>query len=82
MRDLKKKQEREAIKRSKLKNVDGVTFYCRKCNGLVCHAQDMRRYKEAHHVVINRDIYDRMDVKPHDKPKTYDNIGFNQKVSI
>jgi tRNA-dihydrouridine synthase len=80
MRDLKEKQEREAVENSEIQSVDVVIIHCKSCNQLVCHAQDLRRFKDAHHVVINRDIYDRMDVKDHKKPKTIDGIFFGKKV--
>ena len=42
---------------------DDVTFRCRKCNDEACQAHDIRRIKESHHVVVNRDFRD-SKVKP------------------
>ncbi|XP_031562998.1 interferon-induced helicase C domain-containing protein 1-like isoform X2 [Actinia tenebrosa] len=76
----KKPGQETGIEKSSLKDADGVTFYCQKCMALVCHAQDIRRFKESHHVVINKDIHERIDIKPHEKPKTFDGIHFGNRI--
>ncbi|KAJ8269635.1 hypothetical protein COCON_G00122420 [Conger conger] len=52
---------------------------CAKCKRFACFSDDVR-VKDTHHIVVDRTIFDRCDIKPHKNPKRFGQ--FEEKMKL
>ncbi|XP_048587741.1 antiviral innate immune response receptor RIG-I isoform X2 [Nematostella vectensis] len=75
------KSQLEARKRDVNQHTATARFYCRKCNTFACEARDFRCVSGSHYVVISPEFKrDKIELKPHKKPKLIDGITMDTKV--
>lgn len=55
-------------------------FHCQKCGELICHGYELRTYKKNHHVVISKDVYERLVIGQHKKPFEDPDFAITKKV--
>ncbi|KAK1803524.1 hypothetical protein P4O66_020743 [Electrophorus voltai] len=53
---------------------------CAKCRHFACFSSDLRVLQEAHHIILDRSVFNRCETKPHGKPKTFDGITKTKKL--
>lgn len=74
------KKEQETAPKQAVSESEKLPCLCRKCGEFMCNVQDLRLLKQIHRVVINDDIYEKMDVVDHTKPYNVDDIVIKKKV--
>lgn len=77
---LKERAQQRQLQIDSKKECDQARLLCRGCDTLICSLGDVRVVAESHHVVINKDIYDRCDLKGRDTPVIKGEFEIGQKV--
>jgi ATP-dependent RNA helicase DDX58 len=53
---------------------------CLRCDEFVVMADEIRKIKDSHHVIIDEDIVERCVIKPHPRPVVYDEFTKTGKI--
>lgn len=77
---LKERAQQQQLQRDSKMECDEVQLLCKRCDSLICLLGDVRVVAESHHVVINKDIYDRCEMKGRDASVTKGEFEIGQKV--
>lgn len=79
-REARLKREQERRLPDRVLTEDSFLLLCTKCKTSVCYSDDIRVLMGAHHVIVDRSLFSRALVKPHQKPKVFDRVIFNKKL--
>ena len=77
---LVERAQQQQLQRDLKTECDHVQLVCKRCDSLICLLGDVRVVAETHHVVINKDIYDRCDLKGPTTLATKREFEIGQKV--
>ena len=65
----------EEMKKAVQRRAGEFELRCMTCDNFATVSSDFRRIKDAHHVVVDRDFFKRVDVVPYSKPRMFDSMN-------
>lgn len=80
LESFKMKKEQESAPGIVVDESEKLSCLCRGCGAFMCDVRDLRILNESNRVVINKDIYQRMNVESHPKPTSRKNATVDKKV--